>query len=277
VAFEDILDAGSPRIHEEFENNTIKAHSFKVGGDLEQAEKDGDTIYGVIKGVGISNDGGAKGSFTAPSVEGQSTAILNAFEDANIDPSELSYIEAHGTATPVGDPIEIEGLETAFGPQEKKNFCAIGSIKSNLGHLTSAAGAAGFIKTILSLYNKVIPPSLGYSKPNPLIDFENNPFYVNHTLSEWKSDRKRKAGISSFGVGGTNVHVVVEEYQNKEKTSGAGRSAELLTWSAKSDNSLEGYQKQLANYLIENIETPLADVAYSLQTTREDFNKEVFW
>ncbi len=243
---------------------------------LEHAERDGDTIYGIIKGVGLNNDGGDKGSFTAPSAEGQSIAIKNAFEDAQISPSEISYIETHGTATPVGDPIEIQGLELAFGTQENKNYCAIGSIKSNLGHLTSAAGVAGFIKTILSLHHKQIPPSLGYTKPNPLIDFDNNPFFVNNILRNWESEKTRKAGISSFGVGGTNVHVVVEEYENKVKTTDIGRPVQLLVWSAKSQNSLDGYQKALGNYLNDSTSANLADVAYSLNITRDVFNKRSF-
>lgn len=243
---------------------------------LESAEKDGDFIYGIIKGVGLNNDGSDKGSFTAPSAEGQADAIKKAFDDAEILPSDISYIEAHGTATPVGDPIEIQGLELAFGAQENKNYCAIGSIKSNLGHLTSAAGVAGFIKTILSLHHKQIPPSLGYTKPNPLIDFENNPFFVNNRLRNWESKTPRKAGISSFGVGGTNVHVVVEEYENEVKTTDNGRPVQLLTWSAKSQNSLESYQTALGNYLSENPTTNLADVAYSLSITRDVFNKRSF-
>src|SRR5690606_32948712 len=128
---------------------------------LKKAQEDGDTIYGVIKGVGVNNDGGDKGSFTAPSSSGQAGAIMMALDDAQIDPAEISYVEAHGTGTPIGDPIEVEGLRMAFGPQQKSNYCAIGSIKSNLGHLTAAAGVAGFIKTILSLHNKQLPPSIG--------------------------------------------------------------------------------------------------------------------
>ena len=130
---------------------------------LDQALLDGDTIYSVVKGVGMNNDGGSKGSFTAPSAEGQAGAIQMAIRDAGIDSSTISYIEAHGTATPLGDPIEIEGLNLAFGPQQKKQFCALGSIKSNIGHLTAAAGVAGFIKTTLALYHKKIPASINFT------------------------------------------------------------------------------------------------------------------
>nr|WP_321223482.1 polyketide synthase [uncultured Psychroserpens sp.] len=243
---------------------------------LEDAKKDGDIIHGVIKGVGINNDGGDKGSFTAPSVEGQAGAIANALYDADINASEISYIEAHGTATPVGDPIEIEGLKLAFGNQDKNQYCAIGSIKSNMGHLTAAAGVAGVIKTILALKHQQIPPSLGFEKPNPSIDFSESPFYVNNTLNNWSSDSPRKAGISSFGVGGTNVHVIVEEYQNQQHKSDIERPLQLITWSAKSANSLEGYQEVLGEFLNSSSNISLVDVAHSLNHTRASFAHRSF-
>lgn len=239
--------------------------------NLEDAQRDGDIIHGLIKGVGTNNDGGDKGSFTAPSVEGQAGAIANALFDADINASEISYIETHGTATPVGDPIEIEGLKMAFGKQDTNGFCAIGSIKSNMGHLTAAAGVAGVIKTILALKYRQIPPSLGFEKPNPSIDFENSPFYVNNKLSEWKSKSPRKAGISSFGIGGTNVHVIVEEYENKITTSDIERPLQLLTWSAKSENSVHGYQTKLGEFLKSSSDISLSDVAHSLSRTRDSF------
>ena len=239
--------------------------------NLEDAQRDGDIIHGLIKGVGTNNDGGHKGSFTAPSVEGQAGAIANALFDANINASEISYIETHGTATPVGDPIEIEGLKMAFGKQDTNGYCAIGSIKSNMGHLTAAAGVAGVIKTILALKHRQIPPSLGFEKPNPSIDFENSPFYVNNKLSEWTSKSPRKAGISSFGIGGTNVHVIVEEYENKITTSDIERPLQLLTWSAKSENSVNGYQTKLGEFLKSSSDISLSDVAHSLSYTRDSF------
>jgi acyl transferase domain-containing protein len=146
---------------------------------LEEAEADGDTIYGVIKGVGLNNDGGGKGSFTAPNATGQAGAIAMAIQNAGVSPADISYVEAHGTATVLGDPIEIEGLRMAFGPQDKNQYCAIGSLKSNMGHLVAAAGVAGFIKATLALYYKQIPASLYHTRANPNIDFENSPFYVN--------------------------------------------------------------------------------------------------
>ena len=243
---------------------------------LDAALEDGDFIYGLVKGVGINNDGGGKGSFTAPSAEGQADAIDRAFNDAQISPSTISYIEAHGTATPVGDPIEIEGLQMAFGPQEKKGYCAIGSIKSNMGHLTAAAGVAGFIKTVLAMNHHQIPPSLGFKKPNPLIDFKNSPFFVNNELRPWNSEGAKRAGVSSFGVGGTNVHIILEEYEMKPQESKGARPFQLLAWSAKTESSLEGYQTALEQYVKKAKPTSLADIAYSLHVTRNNFNHRSF-
>ena len=239
--------------------------------NLADAKKDGDFIHGIIKGIGVNNDGGSKGSFTAPSVEGQADAINSALEDANVLPNEISYVEAHGTATPLGDPIEIEGLLSVFGKGNGIKSCAIGSIKSNMGHLTAAAGVAGVIKTVLAMKHGEIPPSIGFEKPNPNIDFDKTPFYVNNKLNKWNTDWPKKAGISSFGVGGTNVHIVVEEFQNIKSSEHIGRPLQILSWSAKSDNSLQNYQKALGSHLEQLPEQPLADVAYSLSKTRDVF------
>ncbi|MCW2121111.1 polyketide synthase [Flavobacterium sp. 7A] len=245
---------------------------------LEAAQKDGDTIYGIIKGVGINNDGGNKGSFTAPSTEGQADAIAQAMQDANIAPETISYVETHGTATPLGDPIEIEGLKMAFGPVPEKESCAIGSIKSNMGHLTAAAGVAGLIKTVLAMYHQQLPPSLGFENPNPIIDFKNSPFFVTTQLRDWKSttDLPLRAGVSSFGVGGTNVHLVVEEYPQQSKISGPSRPEQLLLWSAKTAFSAQGFQMELGQFLTTETEISLADVAYSLQKTRQRFAHRSF-
>jgi amino acid adenylation domain-containing protein len=248
--------------------------------NLAAAQRDGDTIYAVIKGVGVNNDGGGKGSFTAPNAEGQAGAIRLALADARLDPATISYVEAHGTGTPLGDPIEVEGLTMAFGPQAQRQFCAIGSIKSNMGHLTAAAGVAGFIKTALALRHQQLPASLGFEAPNPHIDFINSPFFVNTALTPWQSVGARRAGVSSFGVGGTNVHVVLEEYQpapvaSPEAAPTAARPAQLLTWSAKSAASLAAYAQRLASHL--EVENPaLADAAFSLQTTRPPFAHRSF-
>jgi amino acid adenylation domain-containing protein len=238
---------------------------------LDDAIHDGDTIYAVIKGIGVNNDGFGKGSFTAPSSEGQANAIESAMMDAGIEAADISYIEAHGTGTPIGDPIEIDGLMEAFGEQDKKQYCAIGSIKSNFGHLTQAAGVAGLIKTCLSLYNKKLLPSIGVNQPNKSIDFLNSPFFVNDKLTDWHSDKKRIAGVSSFGVGGTNVHVIVEEYENPDRSSSAGRSFELVNWSANSEKSTELYAVALAKYANDNTDASLADIGYSLKKSRNDF------
>jgi amino acid adenylation domain-containing protein len=241
-----------------------------------KAEQDGDTIYAVIKGIGLSNDGGGKGSFTAPSAEGQAAAINMAIADAGVSAADISYIEAHGTATPLGDPIEIEGLNMAFAEQEKKQFCAIGSVKSNFGHLTGASGVAGMIKTVFSLYYKQLPPSINYKTPNPHIDFANSPFFVNDVLREWDPGHKRIAGVSSFGVGGTNVHIVLEEAENPVKSDNKNsRPVHLLCWSAKAENSIHGYGLKLADYLIKQ-EPNLADIAYTLHSSRSDFNHRRF-
>lgn len=244
--------------------------------NLEEAKKDGDFIYGVIKGVGINNDGGGKGSFTAPSAEGQANAIRSAINDANISPATISYIEAHGTATPLGDPIEMDGLNLAFGEQPKKNFCGLGSVKSNMGHLTAAAGVTGLIKTILAFNHKQLPPSLGFEKPNPVIDFENSPFYVNNTLASWDVEGPRRAGVSSFGVGGTNVHVVLEEYEMEVKESAQHRPVQLLPISAKTSTSLGGFENVLKTHLEANKTQNLADVAYTLSTTKASFAQRRF-
>jgi len=239
----------------------------------DQAEKDGDTIYAILKGAGINNDGSAKGSFTAPSAEGQAGAIAMAIAEARIDPASISYVEAHGTATPLGDPIEIEGLQMAFGDQPQKQYCALGSIKSNMGHLTAAAGVAGLIKTTLALWHRQLPPSINFRSANAAIDFARSPFFVNTTLRDWHTDGPRRAGVSSFGVGGTNVHVIVEEApQPSIPVTSGGRPFQLITWSARTLNSREAYGRRLAAYASANASSvSLADIAYTLQSTRADF------
>ncbi|MGQ7947206.1 amino acid adenylation domain-containing protein [Flavobacterium sp. WC2509] len=243
---------------------------------LEEAEKDGDIIYGILKGVGVNNDGGDKGSFMAPSAKGQAGAIISAFNDAKIAPSTISYTEAHGTATPIGDPIEIEGLRIAYGKQEKNGYCALGSIKSNMGHTTAAAGVAGLIKVLLSMRHKQIPPMVGFNNPNPNIDFANSPFYINNKLIDWEADGPRRAGVSSFGIGSTNVHVIVEEYVAEPQPSSTGRPLQLLMWSAKNQNSLLGYENALGHFIDASKNTNLVDIAYSLNVTRDDFNHRSF-
>jgi acyl transferase domain-containing protein len=243
---------------------------------LEEAVQDGDRIYAVIKGVGMNNDGADKASFTAPSITGQKAAILAAQVSAAIHPETITYVEAHGTATPLGDPIEVEALTQAFCMQTNaKQFCAIGSIKSNVGHLVAAAGVAGLIKTALALYHKQIPPSLNFQTPNLEIDFANSPFYVNTELKDWKSETPRRAGVSSFGVGGTNAHVVLEEAALVESCD-RSRPRQLLLLSAKTDSALKQAAANLKEHLAQHPDVKLADVAYTLQVGRSAFNHRQF-
>ncbi|WP_424101434.1 type I polyketide synthase [Moorena producens] len=239
---------------------------------LEDAIADGDYIYAQIKGSAINNDGSSKVGYTAPSVEGQAAVISEAQSIAGINPETITYIEAHGTATPLGDPIEIAALTKVFrGTTEKKGFCGIGSVKSNMGHLDAAAGVAGLIKTVLSLKHKKIPPSLNFETPNPTIDFANSPFYVNTTLSEWNTNgTPRRAGVSSFGIGGTNAHVVLEEAPTLEPSS-KSRPWQLLILSAKTNSALETATTNLAAHLKQHPDINLADVAYTLQVGRTAF------
>ncbi|MDQ2792535.1 MAG: amino acid adenylation domain-containing protein [Bacteroidota bacterium] len=252
---------------------------------LAAARRDGDYVYAVIKGVGVANDGGGKGSFSAPSAAGQAAAIRAALADGAVAPATISYVEAHGTATPLGDPIEVEGLRLAFGPDVPVGSCALGSIKSNMGHLTAAAGVAGLIKTTLALQHRQLPPSLHYTRPNPHLDLATSPFFVNDTLREWPATdgAPRRAGISSFGVGGTNVHVVLEEAQEQlnapiatRPATSMGRSVQLVTWSARTATSCAAYAQELAVFLERPLPVALADVAFTLQTTQGRFAERRF-
>lgn len=238
---------------------------------LEDALVDGDCIYAVIKGAAINNDGSSKVGYTAPSIDGQAAVILEAQALADIDPETITYIEAHGTATPLGDPIEIAALKQAFSAStQKRGFCAIGSVKTNVGHLDAAAGVTSLIKTVLALKHKKIPPSLHFEAPNPQIDFANSPFYVNTELSPWKTDgTPRRAGVSSFGIGGTNAHVVLEEAPRAEP-SGTSRPWLVLLLSAKTSSALETATANLAQHL--HSELNLADVAYTLSLGRRVFD-----
>ncbi|MEH2405211.1 beta-ketoacyl synthase N-terminal-like domain-containing protein [Nostoc sp.] len=253
---------------------------------LKDAISDRDHIHAIIKGSAINNDGAMKVGYTAPSVSGQAAVIGEAQALAGVDAETISYIEAHGTATPLGDPIEIAALTQAFNQTtDKKGFCAIGSVKTNFGHLDTAAGIAGVIKTVLALQNKMLPPSLHYQTPNPKIDFANSPFYVNTTLTEWKTNNTpRRAGVSSFGMGGTNAHVILEEalvFEQGSRGAGGqgsrgageqGRNSQLLVLSAKTANALEQATNNLITHLKEYPELNLGDVAYTLNSGRRGFN-----
>jgi amino acid adenylation domain-containing protein/non-ribosomal peptide synthase protein (TIGR01720 family) len=238
---------------------------------LEDALREGDIIEAVIKGSAINNDGSNKVGYTAPGVAGQAAAIAVAQMVGQVEPDTIGYIEAHGTGTTLGDPIEIEALRQAFGPQTRKGFCAIGSLKTNIGHLDAAAGVAGLIKTVLSLKHGELPPSLHYEEPNPKIDFKSSPFFVNDRLRPWpRQGGPRRAGVSSFGIGGTNAHVVLEEAPAVEP-SDRSRPWQLLVVSAKSEAAVKVAAAQLGEHLQEHPEQELADVAYTLRTGRRAF------
>jgi len=240
---------------------------------LAEAIADRDCIHAVIKGSAINNDGSLKVGYTAPSIDGQSKVIAEAIATARIQPETISYVEAHGTGTSLGDPIEIAALTKSFRAEtKKKNFCAIGSVKTNIGHLDTAAGVAGLIKTTLALKHQQIPPSLHFEQPNPKIDFADSPFYVNHQLSEWRTNGyPRRAGVSSFGIGGTNAHVILEEAPTVE-TSGPYRPWQLLLLSAKTSEALQTATTNLIKHLQSNQQINLADIAYTLQVGRREFN-----
>ena len=250
---------------------------------LVDAVADGDSIEAVIKGSAINNDGAFKVGYTAPSVDGQATVIAEALAIAEVDPDTITYIEAHGTGTQLGDPIEVAALTKAFRIQtDKKRFCAIGSVKTNFGHLDTAAGIAGLIKTVLALKHQQIPASLHFETPNPKIDFANSPFYVNSKLSAWQAgETPRRAGVSSFGIGGANAHVVLEETPTEilaEREAGDSppeklgqRPYQLLLLSAKTSTALDTATENLAAHLTQRPDLNLADVAYTLQVGRRRF------
>lgn len=244
---------------------------------VEDAVAAGDTIYGVIRGYAINNDGGKKVSYTAPSVEGQTEVISLALAMADVDARSIGYVEAHGTATPIGDPIEVAGLTAAYRTYTADTgFCAIGSVKANLGHLDIASGAIGLIKTALCLHEQVLPPQINFTRPNPRIDFANSPFYVNTELRHWPAAQwPRRAGVSSFGVGGTNAHVIVEE----APTSTLRRhdpSFNLLILSARSESALAQQAERLGSMLAQLPDDRLADAAYTLQVGRREFEHRRF-
>ena len=262
---------------------------------LSDALTDGDAIYAVIKGSAINNDGSGKVSLTAPSVTGQAAVIAAALKNAKVDPASISYIEAHGTGTALGDPIEVAALNKVFGQvgsDQHASRCAIGSVKTNIGHLDAAAGIAGLIKTALALKHQQVPPSLNFRRANPKIDFANSPFTVQSQLSAWpRNGAPRRAGVSSFGMGGTNAHVILEEApeEGRRKAEGRRRKAEnlgarrqdwaepnqladqLLVLSAKTATALETATANLAKHLQAHPHLDLADVAYTLQMGRRAF------
>ncbi|MFM9435115.1 FkbM family methyltransferase [Janthinobacterium sp. CG_23.3] len=241
---------------------------------LEEALQDGDHIYAVIRGSAINNDGAQKIGYTAPSVEGQKEVIALALAMAEVEPDSISYVEAHGTGTALGDPIEVSALTQAFRMgTDQSNFCAIGSVKTNIGHLDAAAGIASLIKTALCLEHRELVPSLHYEQANPSIDFASTPFYVNTALRPWTAGRDGaplRAGVSSFGIGGTNAHVILEQAPRGARAD-SRRQWQLLLLSAQSGTALEAATDNLQRHLRHGPGAKLADVAYTLQTGRRAF------
>ncbi len=240
---------------------------------LEDALADGDSIRGVLRGSALNNDGIQKVSFSAPGVEGQARVIAEALEVAGVHPEMIGYVETHGTGTQLGDPIEVAALTRAWRQwTQKHGFCPIGSIKTNIGHLDAAAGAAGLIKVALSFQHGMIPPSLNFDEPNPEIDFASSPFFVNAELRAWPKTpgKPRRAGVSAFGMGGTNAHVIVEEPPEPRPTS-AARPSQLLLISARSEAALEKATANLAKHLEQDRKADLADVAYTTHVGRRAF------
>ncbi len=240
---------------------------------LSDAIKDGDTIYSVIRGAGINNDGKDKLGYTAPGINGQIACIKDALTQAHISAEDVGYIETHGTATALGDVIEFSALNQAHRCYTaKNNYCTLGSVKANIGHTDIAAGIAGFIKACLCLYYKKLPPLINFSKANSEIDIDNSPFRINTTLQDWQTSEKRFAGVSAFGIGGTNAHMILEEYSQAQPAN-TRFNQKLFILSAKNKSSLEENVKEFVNYL--NLATPdpnlLSDIAYTLQTGRDTF------
>ncbi|MBR9861906.1 MAG: amino acid adenylation domain-containing protein [Rhodobacteraceae bacterium] len=253
-------------------NGTVFGHGAGVVvlKRLPDALASGDRIYATIRGVGLNNDGADKIAYTAPSVNGQAEAIRRAHRDAGIDAGSVSYVECHGTATPLGDPIEIRGLSSAFGPQEADR-CALGSVKGNIGHLDAAAGVAGVIKTALMLHHKKILPVAHFTSPNPDIDFEGSPFFVPAGLQDWACEGPRRAGISSFGIGGTNAHLVLEEAPEALAQPDV-TAPQILPLSAKTPEALADMAGNLADALEQAGAPALADAAFTLQEGRSRFD-----
>jgi acyl transferase domain-containing protein/thioesterase domain-containing protein/acyl carrier protein len=239
---------------------------------LEDAEADRDTIHAIILGSAINNDGSRKIGYLAPSVDGQAEVIAEALAIAEVKSDAISYVETHGTGTRVGDPIEIKALTQAFRQSGRATSCAIGSVKTNIGHLDTAAGIAGLIKTTLALKHRQIPPGLHFQSPNPLIDFEHSPFYVNTALAEWKrTNAARRAGVTSLGIGGTNAHVVLEETPSAVERAPRKNPHQLLVLSARTASALDQASLNLASYLQGNADLRLEDVAHTLQQGRKTF------
>ncbi|HEY1349393.1 MAG TPA: SDR family NAD(P)-dependent oxidoreductase [Ktedonobacteraceae bacterium] len=241
---------------------------------LSEALRDGDSIDAVIKGAATNNDGAFKVSYTAPGLAGQAAAISRALTQAGIDASTLGYVEAHGSATELGDPIEVAALTQAFRQQtDRRGYCGLGSVKTNVGHLDRAAGVAGLIKVVQALKHQEIPPTLHVRTPNPALDLAQSPFFLTTQLQPWQAGQsQRRASVNSLGLGGTNAHVILEEAPPLPET-GASRPWQLLMLSARSASALQAITRNLHQHLQEHEELALADVAYTLQVGRKRFEQ----
>jgi phthiocerol/phenolphthiocerol synthesis type-I polyketide synthase E len=237
---------------------------------LSDALKDGDTLHGVLLGTAVNNDGAGKVGFTAPSVEGQAAVIAEALAISGVTPDDIQYVEAHATGTPLGDPIEVAALNQAFGGKETgQKRVALGSLKAAIGHLDAAAGIAGVVKTVLAMEHGEIPASPHFQQPNPVIDFDGGPFFVPSEPRPWKTqDGPRRAGVSAFGIGGTNTHVILEEAPKAGAPAPTRRPWHVLPLSARTPAALDAATEQLAAHLDAHPALPLADVAYTLQVGR---------
>lgn len=240
---------------------------------LADALADGDTIHAVIRGAAINNDGAGKAGYTAPSVDGQVEAIATAQMLADVDPRSIGYLEAHGTATPLGDPIEIAALRQVFeAGTADQGFCRLGSLKANLGHLDAAAGVAGLIKTVLALQHRELPPLVNFRQANPQLNLDRSPFTASAEAAPWPADgAPRRAGVSSFGIGGTNAHVVLEEAPEPERAERAADQPQLLVLSARSEAALDAATQRLRDHLASHPAQDLRDVAWTLQEGRRAF------
>src|SRR6476469_1007146 len=242
---------------------------------LEKAVADRDHIFAVIKGTAANNDGSAKISYTASSVGQQSQAVVDALKLADVSADSVGYIECHATGTSVGDPLEIEALTVAFRKEtNRKQYCAVGSVKGNIGHPEQAAGIAGLIKAALVLHHKQIPPSINYETPNPRIDFSSSPFYVNTKLQDFpRADTPRRAGLNGLGIGGTNTFAILEEAPPSAaaRSQSSDRFPCLMTLSAKSADALVSRVEQLRNWLSDNPDASIDDVCYTTNVSRSQF------
>lgn len=272
-----LSDDNTCRVFDAKANGTVLGEGIGVIllQPLQEAQKDNRFIHAIIKGIGVNNDGRSLG-IMAPNPKGQLQVMKEAYTDAGIDPSTVTYIEAHGTGTLIGDPVEVKALTQFFSRfTEQKGYCGIGSVKSNIGHLLAAAGLAGLIKTVLCLEHKALVPTLGIEKVNPALSFEKSPFYPVLELQEWelKGEKVRRAGVSSFGFGGTNAHVVLEEapqdHGTEEEKCFSGDTLQIITVSGRTEESLEQNVSRLAEWITG--QHKLADISYTKNVLREHF------